>query len=59
MTTARVSRTWRTILPVITIFSLSFPAYAKYSGGTGEGIINFMLEKSKFLSVTDSADAGG
>ena len=59
MTTARVSRTRWTIRPVITILSLSFPAYAKYGGDTGESIINFVLEKPEFLSVTDSVDAGG
>jgi hypothetical protein len=36
MTTARSSQIKRTIPLIITIFSLSFPAYAKYSGGTGE-----------------------
>src|SRR4030042_5392983 len=35
MTSARISRVWGTILLAITIFSLSFPAYAKYSGGGG------------------------
>ncbi len=36
MTSARISRVWGTILLTIAIFSLSLPAYAKYSGGTGE-----------------------
>jgi len=36
MTTAGNSRIIRTIPLLITIFSLSLPAYAKYSGGTGE-----------------------
>jgi hypothetical protein len=36
MTSARISRVWGTILLTITIFSLSLPAYAQYSGGTGE-----------------------
>jgi hypothetical protein len=36
MATATNSRVWGTILLTITIFSLSFPTYAKYSGGTGE-----------------------
>ena len=36
MTTARSSRVLRLIPLLIIIFSLSFPAYAKYSGGTGE-----------------------
>jgi len=36
MTTAGNSQIIRTILLLITIFSLSLPAYAKYSGGTGE-----------------------
>jgi len=36
MTSARISRLWRTIFLAITIFSLSLPSYAKYSGGTGE-----------------------
>ena len=36
MTTARNKTILRTITLLITIFSLSFPAYAKYSGGTGE-----------------------
>ncbi|MEW6404796.1 MAG: hypothetical protein AB1649_23615 [Chloroflexota bacterium] len=36
MTSAKISRVWGTILLTIAIFSLSLPAYAKYSGGTGE-----------------------
>ena len=36
MTSERISRVWGTILLTITTFSLSLPAYAKYSGGTGE-----------------------
>ncbi|MHC4463585.1 MAG: GLUG motif-containing protein [Planctomycetota bacterium] len=36
MATARILRIWGTILLITTIFSLSLPAYAKYSGGTGE-----------------------
>ena len=36
MTSARISPVWGTILLTITIFSLSLPACAKYSGGTGE-----------------------
>jgi len=36
MATARISSVLRTIPLLITIFSLSFPAYAKYDGGTGE-----------------------
>ncbi|MHC4726341.1 MAG: GLUG motif-containing protein, partial [Planctomycetota bacterium] len=36
MATARYSRFLRTISFLITICSLSFPAYAKYGGGTGE-----------------------
>ena len=36
MATARISRFLRTITLLITIFSLSFPAFAKYNGGTGE-----------------------
>jgi hypothetical protein len=36
MTSPRISRVWGTILLTITIFSLSLPAYAQYSGGTGE-----------------------
>ncbi len=36
MTSARTSRVWCTIPLIITIFSLSLPAYAQYSGGTGE-----------------------
>jgi len=36
MTSARISRVWGTIFLTIIISSLSFPAYAKYSGGTGE-----------------------
>ena len=36
MTSERISRVWGTILLTITIFSLSLPAYDKYSGGTGE-----------------------
>jgi len=36
MTTAGNSQILRTIPLLITIFSLSLPAYAKYSGGTGE-----------------------
>ena len=36
MATARISRAWGTIFLTITIFSLSLPAYAQYSGGTGE-----------------------
>jgi len=36
MTSARISRVWGTILLTITIFSLSLPAYAQYSGGTGD-----------------------
>jgi len=36
MTSERISRVWGTILLTITIFSLSVPAHAKYSGGTGE-----------------------
>lgn len=36
MTTAGVSRSARATLLAITIFLLSFPAYAKYNGGTGE-----------------------
>jgi len=36
MATAGNSRICRSILLTITIFSLSLPAYAKYSGGTGE-----------------------
>ena len=36
MATTGISRTWRKILLAITIFSFSLPAYAKYSGGTGE-----------------------
>ncbi|MHC4243603.1 MAG: GLUG motif-containing protein, partial [Planctomycetota bacterium] len=36
MATTSNSRILRTITLLITIFSLSFPAYAKYSGGAGE-----------------------
>jgi len=36
MATAGISRVCRAILLTITIFSLSFPACAQYSGGTGE-----------------------
>ena len=36
MTSARFTRVIGTILLTITIFSLSLPAYAKYSGGMGE-----------------------
>jgi hypothetical protein len=36
MTSERISPVWGTILLTITILSLSLPAYAKYSGGTGE-----------------------
>ena len=36
MTMARKSRVVRVIPILVTIFSFSFPAYAKYSGGTGE-----------------------
>jgi hypothetical protein len=36
MTSESISRVWGTILLTIIIFSLSFPAYAQYSGGTGE-----------------------
>ena len=36
MTTARIPRIWRAISLTITISFLSFPVYAKYSGGTGE-----------------------
>ena len=36
MTSTRISRVWGTILLSIIVFSLSYPAYAKYSGGTGE-----------------------
>jgi len=36
MTSARISPVWGTILLTITIFSLNLPAYAQYSGGTGE-----------------------
>ena len=36
MTAASNPRIWRAILLTITICSSSFPAYAKYSGGTGE-----------------------
>jgi hypothetical protein len=36
MTSASIPRLWGTILLTITIFSLSLPIYAKYSGGTGE-----------------------
>jgi len=36
MTKAGNSQIMRTITLLITIFSLSFPAYAKYSGGTGD-----------------------
>jgi len=36
MATAVNSRIWGTILLTITIFSLSLPAYAQYSGGTGD-----------------------
>ena len=36
MTTARISRIWGIILLAITICLISFPAYAQYSGGTGE-----------------------
>ncbi|MDT8304003.1 MAG: hypothetical protein RQ760_21150 [Sedimentisphaerales bacterium] len=35
MTSARTSRVWGEILLTITIFSLSLPANAKYSGGRG------------------------
>ena len=57
-TAVRNSRAWRTTLPVTTIFSLSFLAYAKYDG-TGEGLIDFALEKSELLAVRDSPDVGG
>ncbi len=36
MATVGNPRTWQTTLIAITVCSLSFPAYAKYSGGTGE-----------------------
>ena len=36
MATARVSRVLRIISLSVAICLLSFPAYAKYSGGTGE-----------------------
>ena len=36
MTSAGIARVWWTILLTITIFSLSLPAQAQYSGGTGE-----------------------
>jgi hypothetical protein len=36
MTSARISRVWFTIPLIITIFSLSLPAHAQYSGGTGD-----------------------
>ena len=36
MATARISRIPGAITLLITILSLSLPAYAKYSGGTGE-----------------------
>ena len=36
MTKARTKTILRTITLLITIFSLSFPVYAQYSGGTGE-----------------------
>ena len=36
MAIARITRTSGAITLLITIFSLCLPAYAKYSGGTGE-----------------------
>ncbi len=36
MTKARTKTILRTITLLITIFSVSFPVYAQYSGGTGE-----------------------
>jgi len=36
VTTPRNQQIMRTITLLITIFSLSFPAYAQYNGGTGE-----------------------
>jgi len=59
MATESNSRFLGTIPLVVTNCLFSFSAYAKYSGGTGEGIVNFMLERTRLLSVTDSTEVGG
>jgi hypothetical protein len=51
MTSERISRVWGIILLTITIFSLSFPAYAKYSGGRGEPNAPYRISHSGDLML--------
>jgi len=51
MTTARNPRTWRTILLAITISLFSFPAHAKYSGGTGEPNTPYQIATTEDLML--------
>ncbi|MFZ2146935.1 MAG: hypothetical protein WAV28_06920 [Sedimentisphaerales bacterium] len=51
MTSIRISRVWGTILLTITIFSLSLPAYAKYSGGTGYPNDPYQITKAEDLML--------
>jgi hypothetical protein len=51
MTSARISPVWGTILLTITIFSLSLPAYAKYSGGTGDANDPYQIATAEDLML--------
>ena len=45
------SRFWGTILLTITILSLSLPAYAKYSGGTGEPNDPYLIHTAEQMNT--------
>ncbi len=50
MTSARISRVWGKIPLTITIFSLSLPAFAKYSGGSGTADDPFRIANAADLA---------
>jgi len=51
MTSQRITRVWGIILLTITIFSLSIPVYAKYSGGTGEPNFPYQIAPAENLML--------
>jgi hypothetical protein len=51
MTAAKKSQISGTIILIITIFSLSFPAYAKYGGGTGEPNDPYLIYTAEQLNT--------
>ena len=51
MKTARISRIWWKITLLIIIFSFNFPAYAQYSGGTGEPNDPFLIYTAEQMNT--------